>query len=83
MVTKWGEDEIIGALVMKVLKRERKAVLRAWTVKLRYRGREVGRGLLEEGVRVAVAKGCTGVEFDGGHASVFFFLSLSMAVGRG
>ncbi|KAL9575906.1 MAG: hypothetical protein Q9212_007577, partial [Teloschistes hypoglaucus] len=57
VVTKWGEEEIIGALVMKVMKRERKAVLRAWTVKLRYRGREVGRGLLEEGVRVARAKG--------------------------
>ncbi|KAI4256068.1 MAG: hypothetical protein LQ352_002258 [Teloschistes flavicans] len=69
VVSKWGEEEIIGALVMKVMKKERKAVLRAWTVKLRYRGREIGRGLLEEGVRLAMAKGCTGVEFDAGHAS--------------
>ncbi|KAL8761973.1 MAG: hypothetical protein Q9184_001959 [Pyrenodesmia sp. 2 TL-2023] len=67
VVTKWGEDEIIGALVMRVLRKEQKAVVRAWTVKGRYRGHGVGRGLLEEGVRVAREKGCVGggVEFDG------------------
>ncbi|KAL8930987.1 MAG: hypothetical protein Q9208_000088 [Pyrenodesmia sp. 3 TL-2023] len=72
VVTKWGEDEIIGALVMRVLRKEKKAVVRAWTVKGRYRGHGVGRGLLEEGVRVAREKGCVdgGVEFDrAGHAN--------------
>ncbi|KAL9005799.1 MAG: hypothetical protein Q9188_001417 [Gyalolechia gomerana] len=41
---------------------------------MRYRGNGVGRGLLEEGVRVAVQRGCIlgggkGVEFEGGHAN--------------
>ncbi|KAL8677322.1 MAG: hypothetical protein Q9186_006234 [Xanthomendoza sp. 1 TL-2023] len=71
IVSKWGEDEIIGALVMRVSRKEKKAVVRAWTVKLRYRGKGVGRGLLEEGVRVACGgeRGCMGVEFERGHAN--------------
>ncbi|KAL9594297.1 MAG: hypothetical protein Q9219_007107 [cf. Caloplaca sp. 3 TL-2023] len=74
VVSKWGEEEIIGALVLRVLKREKRAIVRAWTVKLKYRGHGVGRGLLEEGVRVAVTRSCGGggdgkVEFDGGHAN--------------
>lgn len=74
LITKWGDSEIIGALVMRVFKRERKAVIRAWTVKIRYRGNGVGRGLLEEGVRVAMQRGCVavggkGVEFEGAHAN--------------
>ncbi|KAI4206130.1 MAG: hypothetical protein LQ346_001273 [Caloplaca aetnensis] len=79
VVTKWGEDEIIGALVMRVLRKEKRAVIRAWTVKGRYRRHGVGRGLLEEGVRVAREMGCVtagavggvgGVDFDwAGHAN--------------
>ncbi|KAL8698437.1 MAG: hypothetical protein Q9201_006574 [Fulgogasparrea decipioides] len=69
VVSKWGEEEIIGALVMRVLKKEKRAVVRAWTVKMRYRGVGVGKELLEEGVRCAKGKGCVGVEFDGGHAN--------------
>ncbi|KAL8693411.1 MAG: hypothetical protein Q9218_001760 [Villophora microphyllina] len=69
IVAKWGEEEIIGALVMKVMKKEKKAVVRAWTVKLRYRGCGTGRGLLEEGVKAARERGCTKVEFDEGHAN--------------
>ncbi|KAL9022453.1 MAG: hypothetical protein Q9185_000360 [Variospora sp. 1 TL-2023] len=53
IVTRWGDDEIIGALVLRVFRRESKALVRAWTVKRRYRGHGVGRGLLEEGVKVA------------------------------
>ncbi|KAI4185234.1 MAG: hypothetical protein L6R41_004249 [Letrouitia leprolyta] len=76
LVTKWGDSEIIGALVMRVFKRERKAVIRAWTVKMRYRGNGVGRVLLEEAVRASVQRGCVavggkGVEFEGAHASEF------------
>lgn len=75
VVSKWGEEEIIGAVVMRLLRKEKKAVIRAWTVKLKYRGKGVGRGLLEEGVRVACAeRGCTKVEFERGHASEFFDL---------
>ncbi|KAL8928088.1 MAG: hypothetical protein Q9172_001075 [Xanthocarpia lactea] len=70
VVSKWGEkEEIIGALVMRVLRKEKKAVVRAWTVKLRYRGKGVGRALLEEGVRVAKEKGVGNVEFEREHAN--------------
>lgn len=65
--TKFG-DEIIGTLVLrmeiaggakagkKVAKkngRVTQAVIRAWTVRLRFRHKGVGRGLLEEAVRIA------------------------------
>ncbi|KAL8656254.1 MAG: hypothetical protein Q9226_002720 [Calogaya cf. arnoldii] len=69
IVSKWGEQEIIGALVVRVLRKEKKAVIRAWTVKLKYRGKGVGRGLLEECVRVAREKGCGRVEFEREHAN--------------
>ena len=49
-VTQWG-DEIIGALVLRVSKRDRTAYVRSWTVKNKYRGKGVGKVLLEEGVR--------------------------------
>lgn len=82
MVTKWGE-EIIGALVVRVSRRERKAFVRAWTVLRRYRGKGVGRGLLEEGVgRVMGKAGVKGVEFEEEHASMFafFFSPLIIAI---
>ncbi|KAI4103755.1 MAG: hypothetical protein LQ339_004087 [Xanthoria mediterranea] len=69
IVSKWGEEEIIGALVVRMSRKEKKAVIRAWTVKLRYRGKGVGRGLLEECVRVAKEKGCGRVEFEREHAN--------------
>lgn len=69
LVTVWGE-EVIGTVVMKVLKKERKALIRAWTVGLKYREKGVGKALLEEAVRLAITeRGCKGVEFDKGHAS--------------
>ncbi|KAL8955655.1 MAG: hypothetical protein Q9183_006570, partial [Haloplaca sp. 2 TL-2023] len=85
IVAKWGEEEIIGALVMRILRKEKRCVVRAWTVKGKYRGNGVGRGLLEEGVRVAIEKGCVvaaggwqdkekgagGMEFDEGHVSMY------------
>ena len=71
VVTKWGE-EIIGALVIRVSKRERKAYVRAWTVLRRYRGKGVGRSLLEEGVKRVMGKAAVkGVEFEEEHASMF------------
>ncbi|KAL8787272.1 MAG: hypothetical protein Q9195_007831 [Heterodermia aff. obscurata] len=69
VVTKWA-DEVIGALVIRVSKRERKAYVRAWTVLRRYRGKGVGRSLLEEGVaRVMGKAGVKGVDFDEDHAN--------------
>lgn len=64
LVTKWGE-EIIGALIIRVSKREKKGFVKAWTVARRYRGKGVGKALLEEGVKLVMGKsGVKGVEFD-------------------
>lgn len=72
VVSDWG-DKTIGALVLRIAKGERKAYVRAWTTGLRYRKKGIGRGLLEEGVRIVVEeKGCRDVVFDEGHASQFF-----------
>ena len=46
-----------------------KCMIRAWTVRQRYRGREIGLGLLEEVVRVCREKGWQGPEFDANHAN--------------
>ncbi|KAF2201248.1 hypothetical protein GQ43DRAFT_416197 [Delitschia confertaspora ATCC 74209] len=45
------------------------AVVRAWTVKLKYRGKGIGEGLLEEAVRVASTEGAEGVKFADEHAT--------------
>ncbi|KAJ4368206.1 hypothetical protein N0V83_006562 [Neocucurbitaria cava] len=78
IVSKWGED-IIGALVLgwadndaakkRGRRRRGKAVVRAWTVKLKYRGKGVGEGLLEEAVKVAGERGADGIVFDQDHAN--------------
>jgi GNAT superfamily N-acetyltransferase len=80
LVVKWGED-IIGALVLgwadndaakkRGRRRRGKAVIRGWTVKLKYRGKGVGEGLLEEAVKVAGERGADGIIFDAEHASKF------------
>lgn len=86
IVVKWGE-EIIGALVLgwadnsegakkRGTRRKRgKAVVRAWTVKLKYRGKGIGEGMLEEAVKVAGERGADGIVFDRDHASKFISLS--------
>ncbi|KAI9842609.1 MAG: hypothetical protein M1837_007047 [Sclerophora amabilis] len=62
LVTRWG-GEIIGVVIVRLIpdgktsKSSRqdsksRALFRAWTVKLRYRYKDVGRGLLEEAVRI-------------------------------
>lgn len=82
VVTKWGE-EVIGALVIRVSKRERKAYVRAWTVLRRYRGKGVGKSLLEEGVKRVMGKAAVkGVEFEEEHASMFWTLSLLLSLPR-
>jgi GNAT superfamily N-acetyltransferase len=82
IVVKWGE-EVIGALVLGwadnsegakrrgTRRRRGKAVVRAWTIRLKYRGKGVGEGLLEEAVKVAGNMGADGIVFDGEHASEF------------
>ena len=72
VVTVWDE-KVIATVVMNVDRPQRKAVVRAWTTLLKYRGVGIGKGVLEEAVRVAVKKyGCRKVEFAGDHASEFF-----------
>ncbi|KAI4165573.1 MAG: hypothetical protein LQ342_000986 [Letrouitia transgressa] len=66
LVTRWGE-EIIGAVALRCPRKEKKAYLRAWTVRAKYRGKGVGRALLEEGVRYVWGRGIRGVEVEGGN----------------
>ncbi|KAK3202886.1 hypothetical protein GRF29_154g1101279 [Pseudopithomyces chartarum] len=79
IVVKWGE-EVIGALVLgwadgeaakkKQGRRKRgKAIVRAWTVRLKYRGKGVGEGLLEEAVKSAGERGADGILFERDHAN--------------
>lgn len=70
LVTKFGET-IIGALIIKGVPDGRKVhgVIRAWTVLQRYRGKGVGRGLLEEAVQLCQTKRWRGPEFDDDHAN--------------
>lgn len=78
LVTKFGDD-VIGALLVEWLsgesrKKNKKAwrgLIRAWTVKLKYRGKGVGSGLLDEAVKEAKKKGAEGLEFDDTHASAY------------
>lgn len=66
VVTKWGE-RMIAAVIMRVVKRERRAWVRAWTVERRYRKQGVGRNIMEEAVRFCVVdKGIRGVEVEEG-----------------
>ncbi|KAK3067106.1 hypothetical protein LTS18_001305 [Coniosporium uncinatum] len=76
LVAKWG-DEVIGACVLGWLRDEGKGKrrksgrgeIRAWTVRLKYRGKGVGRGLLEEAVEVVNRKGGEWLDFAEGHAN--------------
>ena len=70
IVSKWGE-EIMGTVVLRFVKKERKGYVRAYTVRLRYRRKGVGEGLLEEAVKYVWGKGGRAVEFEEGHASEF------------
>jgi hypothetical protein len=74
VVTRWGK-EIIGSLVVRLVgggkKAPRKAIVRGWSVRLRFRGKGVGGALLEEGIKIAKEKlgGPAEVVFADDHAS--------------
>lgn len=75
VVTVWDE-RVIATVVMNVDRSRRKALVRAWTTMLKYRGAGVGRGVLEEAVKVAVrGYGCKEMEFGEDHASESFGIS--------
>ncbi|MCJ1433427.1 Mucin-2 [Xylographa pallens] len=71
-VSLWGVEEVVvGAVVVRTErerggKRRRRGVVRGWTVRLRERGRGVGRGLLEAVGRMGRERGWEGVEFEEG-----------------
>ncbi|EOD51279.1 putative acetyltransferase protein [Neofusicoccum parvum UCRNP2] len=84
IVTRFG-GQVIGALVLgwagpsstgnkAARRRKGRGVIKAWTVKLRYRGKGVGTGLLEEAVKETVRRGGEGVEFAEDHANSRRFL---------
>lgn len=78
VVTVWDE-RVIATVVLNVDRLQRKGMVRAWTTMLKYRGAGVGRGVLEEAVRVAVREyGCRKVEFGKDHASEFFFFFFTL-----
>ncbi|RAO66588.1 uncharacterized protein BHQ10_002600 [Talaromyces amestolkiae] len=75
IVTKYGDD-IIAALVLRLLPLSEtkknpklKAVIRAWTVKQRYRNKTFGTALLEEAVALCKKNGWKGPEFSPDHAN--------------
>ena len=68
LVSRLGE-EVVGAVVLRVVKRERKGYVRAWTVDSSHRGKGVGVSLLQESVRIAWAKGARTMEFETEHAN--------------
>jgi len=74
LITKFG-DQVIGALVLAWVsaegKRRRKGgrgSIRAWTVKLKYRGKGVGTALLEEAAKLTGERGGECIEFAEDHA---------------
>lgn len=75
VVSKYG-DQVIGALALawdgKEDKKGRKmkggyGLVRAWTVRLKYRGKSIGQSLLEEAVEETVRRGGEGIEFAEDH----------------
>lgn len=78
-VTKFGH-EIIGAAVVEWVsgessrqkrKKAWRGEIRAWTVRLKYRGKGVGTALLEDVVKEAGRKGAESLEFAEDHASEY------------
>lgn len=76
LVTKFG-DEVIGTVVIewqsgesrKKGKKAWRGLIRAWTVRMKYRGKGVGGSLLEDAVKEAKKKGAESLEFAEDHAS--------------
>lgn len=77
LVTKFG-DEVIGAVLVEWVsgessrqkrKKAWRGEIRAWTVRLKYRGKGVGAALLEDAVKEARKKSAESLEFAEDHAS--------------
>ena len=78
LVTKFG-DEVIGAVILAWVpadsrgKRRKgwRAEIKAWVVRMRYRGKGVGTALLEDAVEEAKKKGVEGIDFADDHPSEY------------
>lgn len=79
IVTKFG-DEVIGTVIVDWLsgessrqkrKKAWRGEIRAWTVRLKYRGKGVGAALLEDAVKEARKKSAESLEFAEDHASEY------------
>ncbi|KAM0715976.1 hypothetical protein Q7P37_008490 [Cladosporium fusiforme] len=77
LVTKFG-DEVIGAALVEWVsgessrqkrKKAWRGEIRAWTVRLKYRGKGVGAALLEDAVKEARKKSAESLEFAEDHAN--------------
>ncbi|KAF2083255.1 acetyltransferas-like protein, partial [Saccharata proteae CBS 121410] len=76
VVSRWG-DTVIGACVVSLVggqgnrgqRRRKRGVVRAWTVGLKWRGKGIGMGLLEEACKVVGGRGGDGIEFADEHAN--------------
>ncbi|QDS73449.1 hypothetical protein FKW77_008808 [Venturia effusa] len=76
LITKFGDD-IIGALVLRWekgegrgnRKKKGRGVIRAWTISLRYRGKGVGAGLLEDAAKAVEKRGGDEIVFADDHAN--------------
>jgi len=88
IVTKFGE-EVIGAVVVDWIsgessrqkrKKAWRGEIRAWTVRLKYRGKGVGAALLEDAVKEARKKSAESLEFADDHASEFCCARLLLCV---
>lgn len=91
LVTKFG-DEVIGTVMIDWIsgesrtkkKKAWRGLIKAWTVRLKYRHKGVGRALLEDAVSAAKKKGAESLDFAENHASelwfflFFFFSSFSL-----
>jgi GNAT superfamily N-acetyltransferase len=87
-LTKFGE-EIIGTVVVDWIsgessrqkrKKAWRGEIRAWTVKLRYRGKGVGAALLEDAVKEARKKGAESLEFAEDHASKSYYSMIAVRI---
>ncbi|KAL9529354.1 hypothetical protein SMMN14_07119 [Sphaerulina musiva] len=76
LVTKFG-DEVIGTVMIDWIsgesrtkkKKAWRGLIKAWTVRLKYRHKGVGRALLEDAVSAAKKKGAESLDFAENHAN--------------
>ena len=86
LVTKFG-DEVIGTVMIDWIsgesrtkkKKAWRGLIRAWTVRLKYRHKGVGGALLEDAVSAAKKKGAESLEFAEDNASEYCFRTLMMS----